>query len=51
MKGDPKVIEYLNAQLRNELTAINSISCMRGCIDTGAWKTSASTNMRSRLRR
>lgn len=23
MKGDPKVIEYLNAQLRNELTAIN----------------------------
>jgi bacterioferritin len=23
MQGDPKVIEYLNAQLKNELTAIN----------------------------
>ncbi|AKJ28904.1 bacterioferritin [Caldimonas brevitalea] len=23
MKGDPKVIEYLNAQLKNELTAVN----------------------------
>lgn len=23
MKGDPKIIEYLNSQLRNELTAIN----------------------------
>jgi len=23
MQGDPKVLEYLNAQLKNELTAIN----------------------------
>ena len=31
MKGDAKVIEFLNAQLKNELTAAISTSCITAC--------------------
>jgi len=36
MLRDPKVIEHLNIQSTNELTAINSIFCMRARYDIGA---------------
>ena len=31
MKGDKTVIQHLNKQLTNELTAINQYFCMRAC--------------------
>ena len=46
MKVDPKVLDYLNTVLTNELTAINQSSCMRGCWTTGASPGSGSTNTR-----
>ena len=36
MKGDDKVIEYLSAALRSELTAVSQYCCITGCKKTGA---------------
>lgn len=36
MKGDVKIINYLNKLLGNELVAINQYFSMPGCLKTGA---------------
>ncbi len=41
MKGDPKVIEYLNAGLRHELTAINQYWLHYRLLDNWGYKSLA----------
>jgi bacterioferritin (cytochrome b1) len=51
MKGDAKVIEYLNKALYNELTAINQYWLHFRLFDIGAstsWPSSSATNRSTR---
>jgi len=50
MQGDATVIQYLNAVLRNEMTAVNQYFLMPGCWITGVPSNSWPMSTRSRSR-
>ena len=48
MKGDPKVIEFLNDGLRHELTSINGTGFTTGCSRIGVSKSWRRNGVRNR---